>query len=274
MKQKIYSIIKEDGEKNKLNRWFNLLIISLIILSVLEIILESYPSLNIKYKNKFYLFESIAVSIFTIEYLLRVWTADLLYPQLNSFNARIKFIFSPLGIIDLLAIIPFFLPFIFKFDLRFIRILRITRLLMIFKLNRHTKVLHLLGSIFKEKWSELSITIFVTFILILISSTLMYYVEHDIQPDKFPNIISTCWWSIATLTTIGYGDVIPITGWGKLLSGIIALLGIGLVALPTGILSAAFIEKMEEEKERKKGKKHLHKNKKYTYCPHCGELLK
>ena len=125
-------------------------------------------------------------------------------------------------------------------------------------MNRYTKALRLVAEVFNDKWRELSLTIFVTLILMLVSSTIMYNIERDLQPDQFPNIVQTFWWSLATLTTIGYGDVVPISGWGKIISGIIALLGIGLVALPTGILSAAFIDKLA----------HRHHT-----CPHCGEHL-
>lgn len=265
MKRKIFELIDEKGiNKSKWNRWFDGFIVSLIVLSIIAIILESHESLNQKFSSIFRIFEIFTVFIFTIEYLLRVWTADLKYATERKVSARIKFIFSAYGLIDLLAILPFFLPFVFKFDLRFIRILRVFRLLRVFKLNRYTKALKLVGSVCNEKRSELAVTAFVTIILILMSSTVMYYVENEVQPDKFPNIVSTFWWSIATLTTIGYGDVVPVTGWGKLISGIIALLGIGLVAMPTGIISAAFIEKVGEEKEEESD---------YKYCPHCGELL-
>ncbi len=266
MKRKIFELIDEKGiNKSKWNRWFDGFIIALIVLSIIAIILESHENLNQKFSYAFRAFEFFTVFIFTVEYLLRVWTADLKYPNKGQISARAKFIFSAYGLIDLLAILPFFLPFVFKFDLRFVRILRVFRLLRVFKLNRYTKALKLVGSVCKEKSSELAVTAFVTIVLILLSSTVMYHVENEVQPDKFPNIVSTFWWSVATLTTIGYGDVVPITAWGRLISGIIALLGIGLVAMPTGIISAAFIEKVGEEKEEESD---------YNYCPHCGERLK
>lgn len=283
MKKKIFHIIDEKGEKkSRLNHSFGLIITILILLSTCEIILESYQSINDRFFHEFRIFEQVTIVIFTIEYLLRLWTADLKYPKKGKIASRIKFILSPMGIVDLLAILPFFLPLIFKFDLRFIRILSVTRLIRIFKLNRYTKSLNLIWTVFSDKKMELLNTIFVTIILILISSTVMYHLENEAQPDKFPDIISTFWWSIATLTTIGYGDVFPVTGWGKLISGIIAILGIGLVALPTGILSAAFMEEVEK-KNRKKLKKKLKsiekektkekKLKEICFCPHCGEKL-
>jgi len=134
------------------------------------------------------------------------------------------------------------------------------RLLRIFKLGRLSKSLQTITSVLKESKSELSITLFVAFILMILSSTLMYYVENEAQPDKFENIGQSLWWSVATLTTVGYGDIYPITGLGKVLSSVIALIGIGFVALPTGIISSAFISRMQKEKESRKECK----------CPNCG----
>ena len=265
IKEQIFRIIdKEDNEQTYLNKLFEIIIVTLIIASIVSIILESFDGVNKRFSTYLNIFEIFTVIIFSIEYLLRLWTADLKFKNKSSIGSRIKFIFSGTGIIDLLAILPFYLPLIFKFDLRFIRILRVLRLARILKLNRHTKAFKIIGAVFKEKKSELSLTIFITFILMLLSSTIMYNLEHEVQKEAFPDIISTFWWAIATLTTVGYGDVYPITGWGKLVSGIIALLGIGLVALPTGIISAGFFEKVESEKS---------KSKSYKFCPHCGEKI-
>lgn len=269
LKQYVFSIIDETGKDKRANRIFDSIIVSFIILSVTAIILESYEGLQSRYSKAFWYFELVSVIVFTIEYLLRVWTADLKYPNLSALRARWRFITSGFGIIDFLAILPFYLPFIVRLDLRFVRILRVMRLLRILKLNRYTKALNIVSAIFAEKRSELGLTVMVTFLMLLMSSTIMYYLEHDVQPDQFPDIISTFWWAVATLTTVGYGDVYPVTGWGKFMSGIIALLGIGLVALPTGILSAAFIEKLEDDEPApatsEKGPR---------FCPHCGERLR
>ncbi|MEL7219914.1 MAG: ion transporter [Bacteroidota bacterium] len=274
MKQRIFYLIDEKGrKKSPWNRFFHLAIVALILLSVTAIILESFQPIKAKYGDLFNAFELLAVLVFSIEYVLRVWTADLKFKKLSLWQARWRFMTSPMGIIDLIAILPFYLPFIFKFDLRFIRILRIVRLMRIFKLNRYTQALGLFTKVFYEKRSELGITLFVMFLMLLMSSTIMYYLENEAQPDQFPDIISTFWWAVATLTTVGYGDVYPVTGWGKLVSGIIAILGIGLVALPTGILSAGFIEKLEEDQKKKEQKQRKDEKYKYNYCPHCGEPL-
>ncbi len=267
-KQRVFQLIDESGRDLRANRVFDSFIITLITLSVTAIILESYESLNARYHQLFWRFELFSVAVFTIEYLLRLWTADLKYPESSPLGARLRFMGSSYGVIDLLAILPFYMPYLVRLDMRFVRILRVMRLLRIFKLNRYTRALSIVSDIFREKRSELSMTVMVTFIMLLMSSTIMYNLEHDVQPDQFPDIISTFWWAVATLTTVGYGDVYPVTGWGKFMSGIIALLGIGLVALPTGILSAAFIEKLDEEKVEAAEKSPPPK-----FCPHCGERL-
>lgn len=269
IKQRIFFLIDEEGrKKSPWNRFFHLSIATLIWLSVIAIVLESFQPIRGKFQWFFDAFELLCVFVFSTEYILRLWTADLKFTEYPKWKARWKFMVSPMGVIDLLAVLPFYLPFFFKFDLRFIRILRIIRLLRIFKLNRYTRALGLFTHVFYEKRNELGITLFVMFLMLLMSSTIMYYLESDVQPEEFPDIISTFWWSVATLTTVGYGDVYPVTGWGKLISGIIAVLGIGLVALPTGILSAGFIEKLEEgSKEKEK------KEQPFNFCPHCGERL-
>ena len=162
-----------------------------------------------------------------------------------------------MAVIDLLAILPFYLPMFIPIDLRFLRMLRLTRVLRVFKLNRYSKALNSISGVMRNKKDELLTTVFLMTFIIVISSTLIYYIEHEYQPEAFPNIVESFWWAIATLTTVGYGDVFPITGLGKVLASVIALSGIGLVALPTGIISSGFMANI------KTGKK----------CPHCGKDL-
>ena len=252
MKKKIHNLINE-------NPYFLKFIYGLIILNVLSIMLESYKELRNEFNQEFYYFEVFSVMIFSIEYLLRLWCSDIDYENGNYLTKRIKFATSTFGLIDLLSILPFYLPLIFPFDLRVLRILRLFRLLRIFKLGRFSKSMKTIGSVLKETRSDLAITIFVAFILLILSSTLMYYIENEAQPEKFENIGQALWWSVATLTTVGYGDVYPVTGIGKFLSAIIALIGIGFVALPTGIISSAFISKIQSKKKDEK-----------CECPKCG----
>lgn len=243
IKNKIHHLINSNDK-------FIKFIYTLIVLNVIAIVLESYKGLRVEYHHYFKIFEILSVTIFTIEYILRLWTS----------KKKLKFIFSTFGLIDLIAILPFYLPFLFVFDFRILRILRLFRMLRVFKLGRYSKSLKLISNVLKDTKAELSITIFVAFILLIFSSTLMYYVENDAQPENFASIGHSFWWAIATLTTVGYGDIYPITGLGKFLSAIIALIGIGFIALPTGIISSAFIDRIKKDKEHK--------------CPHCGGVLK
>ena len=250
MKEKIFHIITpKDKVTPRASKRFDTLIISLIVLSIVSIIVESFDVANPMLVDILDYSEFIIVIIFSLEYLCRLWTADLLYPHLSKLDARIKFILSFEGVIDLLAILPFYLPLLFKADLRFLRLMRLLLLFRILKLRRYSKSVDVFVSVFKDKRKDLAITGYITFLLVLVSSMLMYQIEHKVQPEKFSNIIETFWWSIATLTTVGYGDVYPITPMGKILSGFIAILGIGLVALPTGIIGSGFIDKLGK-KER------------------------
>ncbi len=252
LKERVYDVIRDDSVST-ISKLTDNFITWLIVLNIAAIIAQSYKNLNDAYSQSFYVFELFSVVVFSIEYLLRLWTSDLKYPEEKSKRkAAFRFVFSQMGIIDLLAILPFyldlFLPYLFKIDMRFLRMLRLMRLLRIFKLQRHSSAFKMVREVLAEARPDIMVTLFVTFILMVISASLMYYIESHAQPDKFANIGESFWWAVATLTTVGYGDVFPITGWGKLISGIIALLGIGMVALPTGVISSAFIERVQARK--------------------------
>ena len=294
---RIYTIIERGEKHDKKSVYFDYFIIILVLLSVVATIWESDSTViaGVDCKEYFNLFESFSIAIFTVEYLLRLWTAPLKYSELPTWKAYLKYIFSFIALIDLLAILPFYLPFLGVEDLRLLRMMRLLRLLRVFKLNRYSRALNLVSDVLKEKGEELITTVFFALILLLVSSSLMYYVEHESNPDGFPNIIATLWWAVVTLTTVGYGDVVPVTILGKTLNGITALIGIGVVALPTSILSAGFLEKVEERKKAEKEAKEqaekqlLQELRERTgeteeenqdshstnlcYCPHCGGKL-
>ncbi len=261
-KKFIYKLVERGDHGSKVNVLFDYFIIVLILLSVVSITLESINSISINFKNELRLLDAFIVAIFTIEYLMRLYVSDLSHPARKKVQSLLKFIFSAYGIIDLISILPFYLPLVFKIDLRFLRLLRLVRFARILKINRYNNAFSLIWLVVKEKRTELTITGILAFLILTIASFFMYYVEGDIQPDKFPNVIAAFWWAIATLTTVGYGDVFPVTWLGKLISGIIALLGIGIVALPSGIISAGFIAKLEEKKKKNS-----------AHCPHCGKSL-
>lgn len=261
-KSKIARLFDDEKGNAKGELIFEKFISILIILNAVVIVLESYKGIYNEYSTFFYAFEVFSIIIFTIEYFIRIWIADKLYEAKSSFRARLKYITSYFGIIDLISILPFFLPFIFKIDLRILRLLRLFRLLRLLKLNRYFNSLRVISSVIKKTKSEIAVTVFLVFILLVLSSTLMYHIENEAQPNAFENIGQALWWAVATLTTVGYGDIYPVTGTGKLLSAIIALLGIGIVALPTGIISSAYIEEIQKNKKEEICK-----------CPHCGKNI-
>lgn len=264
--KRVYTIIEPAYKDDLKSKIFDIFIMSLIVLNLIMVILESYETLEIKYEQFFKIFEACSVIIFTIEYILRLITADFKYPQYNALKSTIKYAKTPMALIDLLAILPFYLEIVFV-DLRFLRLFRLTRLnrfLRVIKFNRYTNSMKLLWVVIKKKKEELILTIFITSLMLLVASSIMYELENIKQPDKFSNIIESLWWAIATLTTVGYGDVYPETGSGKVLSGIIALLGIGLVALPTGIISSSFMEEFNNRGDKNVvNPRHTHRRKKY-----------
>lgn len=261
--RRIHQLVESGDHGSPLNSAFDYFIMILILLNVVAIILESVTEIYEPYHQAFRIFEIVSVIIFSLEYILRLSVAHITHPARNRFRSMLKYASSTYGLIDLFAILPFYLPLVFKFDLRFIRALRLIRFARMLKFGHYSKSLHLLRLVMKDKKTELSLTLYIVAILLVLSSILMYYIEGSAQPEQFPNILATFWWAIATLTTVGYGDVYPITDWGKVISSIIALMGIGLIALPTGIISSGFITRIEKEKEEKKSE----------VCPHCGKQL-
>ncbi len=263
IKEKIFRLVQKGAHGQRMNRHFDYFIMSLILLSVISIILESITEINNDYGEILGYFDLFAVIIFSIEYLMRLYVSDLTHPSSNKIKSAFRFAFSVYGLIDLLAILPFYLPMLIKIDLKFLRILRLTRFLRILKINRYNDSLNLIWAVIKEKRAELAVTGFITFLILLLASFIMYYVEGEKQPEQFPNILASFWWATATLTTVGYGDIYPITGLGKMISGLIAILGIGLVALPTGLIGAGFMSKIESKK----------KTDNIKACPHCGNKI-
>lgn len=258
-KKQIYLFLDPKQRETPGERISNYFIVFLIIINTLAVILETVPAIYNRTTPIFKFVEVFSVILFTIEYFLRVWTCTLNPKYSNSITGRLKFLFSFEAIIDLLAIIPFYLPLIFRYDLRFIRILRLIRFTRFLKLARYSKASKTLAIVIKDKKEELILSILITFFLIICASAVMYYAEHTAQPTKFKNIPQTMEWSVATLTTVG-SNIYPVTTLGKILTTFISMLGIGIFALPAGILASGFTETLRKEK-------------KPTICPHCGKVI-
>lgn len=239
MKLKLFQFIN--------NQKIEKLIFLLIILNLVAVILESVKSID-QYANKlFNYFEIFSVSIFTIEYFLRIYTCNI-EKKFKGFFGRFKFAFRPLNIIDLIVILPFYLSFL-SIDTRFLRILRFIRVLRIFKAWRYSKALMVLGRVLYKSRDELLAVFAVLLVLLLVSASLLFFIENSYQPDSFSSIPASMWWSIATLTTVGYGDISPITPIGKLTGGIVSIIGLLMLAIPTGIIGAGFVEEYKKEKK-------------------------
>lgn len=236
-------------------------ITSLIILNVLAVILQTVEALSTRYEAAFYYFEMASVVVFSVEYLLRLWSCTVDEKYTHPLWGRLRYAITPLALIDLVAIAPFY-PLAFMgirtVDTTFVRALRLVRLMRLFKATRYSRAFEAMGRVLRAKKEQIVIAVAFVVILLVLLSSLMYFVERAAQPDRFSSIPAALWWGVATMTTVGYGDVYPVTVLGKVMGAIISLLGIGLFAMPAGIIASGFAEELQAGREEKKT------------CPHCG----
>jgi len=261
VKKRSFEILDTANNGDALSRIFDIFIVVLILLNLAAAILETIDTVSERYGTAFRYVEIFSVIIFTAEYVLRIWTCTIIERFRRPVTGRLRFALTLLPAIDLVAILPFYLPMLIPFDLRFLRMLRLFRVFRMLKMARYFESLRILGNVFRAKKEDLAITVFIILILLMAASSCMYFVENEAQPSAFSSIPQSMWWAIATLTTVGYGDIYPITPVGKFLGAIVSLLGIGIFALPTGIISSGF----SEEIGRKKGGT--------ITCPHCGKPM-
>jgi voltage-gated potassium channel len=261
LKYQTYLLLNPAKGNSKWDKIIDFFLISLILLNVIAVILETVDSIYNTYNQCFIFFERVSVYIFTVEYLLRLWTCTCEEKFKHPIIGRLKWIFSFGALIDLLAFLPFYLPFT-NVDLRVVRVLRLFRFLRIFKLGRYMNATRLISNVFKSKKEELILCMAITLSLIIVASSFMYFAENQAQPDKFSSIPATMWWCVTTLTTVGYGDVFPVTVLGRFLTAFVEILGIGLFALPAGLLASGFSAEFEKRKNKEK-----------NICPHCGKEI-
>jgi len=233
MRSEIKSIVEIND--NKLSRYFAFFIQALILLSIITFSVETIPDLKPQTKTILSYVELFTVIVFSLEYLIRIYVAD----------SKPKFIFSFFGIIDALAILPFYLAF--GVDLRSLRALRFLRLFRILKLVRYNKAMNHFTRAIKSAKEEIFLFIFITLLLIYFAAIGIYYFENEAQPEHFSSIFDSLWWAIITLTTVGYGDVYPITVGGRVFTFVILMIGLGIVAIPTGIISSALTKSMDKK---------------------------
>lgn len=254
-------LVLEPGIKGGISeKIFEVLLVIIIIFNIVAILLDSVVEIHNEYKYFFYKFEIFSVLFFTLEYFARLYAIVENPEYVHPIKGRLSYAITPMSLVDLMSFLPFYLIF-FSLDLRFLRVFRLMGLFRMFKIARYMKALDIFKRVLADRKEQLVLSIiFILFILVIISS-LMFYVERDRQPEAFSSIPATMWWGVATLTTVGYGDIVPMTPLGKVLGGLFAIVGVGLFALPAGILSSGFYEVMHQKDAK-------------VFCPHCGKDIR
>lgn len=241
VKKRIFDIIQIGNREDTVSRAFDYFIVSVIITNILVMFLETFDfpkSVMIVLQ----VLEYLTIGVFCIEYALRIWTAEYLYPKVTRGRAILKFLLSYDGVVDLLTILPFF----FLSGFVVFRMLRVVRIFHLFRINAHYDSFSVIKSVLYEKRNQLVTSLFIIIVLILASSICMYSAEHEAQPEAFKNALSGIWWSVSALLTVGYGDIYPVTLLGRAMAIVISFLGVMAVAIPTGIISAGFVENYSE----------------------------
>lgn len=264
-KHKVHILLHPELGESKADKFINVFIISLIVLNVIAVMMETVHPLYDDHKKLFDTFDLISVIIFTVEYVLRVWSSNQDPKYKGSLHGRLKYIFSFGALVDLVAFLPYYLQAIIGFDLRVLRILRLLRFFRLFRLTAYTRSAKLIFNVFRTRVNDLLLSLILIIFLIIIASCALYFAEHLYPSEaesKFTSIPATLWWAVVTLTTTGYGDMYPLTTWGRIIAGIIMLSGVAFFALPAGIIVAGFLDEL----------KFIRKYKGHD-CPHCGKPL-
>lgn len=259
-KQRVHLVLR-GATTDPLGRAVSFGLIGLILLNVLAVMAESVASVRASYGGLLLAFEIFSLAVFVTEYLLRVWSCPVDSRYRHPLTGRVRFALTPMALIDLLAVLPSLLVWT-GVDLRFLRVIRMARLIRLGKLGRYSSALQFMWLAVRSRRDELLMALMLMAMILVVAASLMYMAEGDAQPEAFSSIPATLWWGIMTLTTVGYGDVYPITTLGKLTAAVIAIAGIGLFALPAGIVGSAFIELREQQKSERQ-----------EVCPHCGKHL-
>ncbi len=256
----VYRILETSaGKRRGASLVFNVVLITIITLNAIAIVLHTVESINRRNERLFRDFEVFSVVFFTVEYMLRVWAVVESDKYRHPVWGRIRYMVSWTAIIDLLAIVPFYFT-LFATDLAIVRILRLFRIFRLFRISRYSHAVRLIQHVVADRKEEIVLSVVFIAFMLLINSSVMYYVEHAAQPTVFSSIPATMWWGVNAMATVGYGDIHPITPLGKFLGGLTAMMGIMLFALPTGILTSGFLENLNNQRARKR-------------CPHCGKEL-
>ena len=248
IRAKVFNMVSTGVIDEPLNRFYDVLSIVALVLNLFAAFAITFDYMEEHYKGLLLAIEAVTTFFFAIDYILRVLTAKELYPKLSESGSILKYTFSFTGIIDLLSFLPYYLPVFFPAGSAVFRMFRVARILRLFRINSYYDQLNVITEVLASKKQQLLASVFIILILMMASSLCMYSVEHDAQPNVFQNAFSGVWWSVSTLLTVGYGDIYPVTVAGKILGILISFLGVGMVAIPTGIISAGFVEQYQKLK--------------------------
>ena len=240
-KRRIFDIIQLGTQTDLISRSFDYVLVAMIMINLLILVIDTFDP-SVHYQMALNLIESVTVVFFVVEYILRLWTAEYLFPGEKPVKAAFHFALSFYGLIDLLTILPYLLPFFFPMGFVAFRILRVFRVFRLFRVNAQYDAFNVVVDVLRNKRQQLFSSICIILIMMLASSICMYSLEHEAQPYVFKNAFSGIWWAVSTLLTVGYGDIYPVTPAGQFMAIVISFLGVGLVAIPTGIISAGFVE--------------------------------
>ena len=240
-KKRIFDVIQIGNKTDLVSTAFDVVISALILLSIAVTFLQTFDELA-GIRPILSVIEFGTIMVFLVEYLLRLWTAEYLYPQKMAWRATLSFVVSFYGIVDLLTIVSFFVPFLFSNGFVALKMLRVIRILRLFRLNTSYDAFNVITDVLRDKRDQIISSVALILMLMFMSSLCMYSLEHEAQPENFSNAFSGIWWSVSTLLTVGYGDIYPITIGGRIMAIVFAFLGVGMVAIPTGIISAGFVE--------------------------------
>lgn len=240
-KRRIFEIIQIGRDQDIASIAFDFFIAFIVFLNLFATLFETFDQ-SLPYLPLLRGLETVTSCIFAVEYALRVWTAEYLYPKRSPLRAKLSFVFSFFGIIDLLSFLPYFLPIFFPMGIVTFRMFRVVRIFRLFRINMYYDAFSVITDVLHDKRDQIFSSVCILLILIVAASLFMYSLEHEVQPDKFQNAFSGIWWAVSTLLTVGYGDIYPVTNAGQIVGIVIAFLGVGTVAIPTGIISAGFVE--------------------------------
>ena len=224
------------------SRGYDVLLVASIVINLAVCVAYTFDSMELNYGPLLLTVERVTVTFFAVDYVLRVWTAKYMYPDLTPGEATWKYVRSITGIIDLASFLPYFLPIFFPTGAVAFRMFRVVRIFRLFRINAYYDSLSVITSVLASKRQQLMSSVFIILVLMLGASLCMYSLEHEAQPEVFRNAFSGMWWAVSTLLTVGYGDIYPVTPMGQLFGICITFLGVGMVAIPTGIISAGFVD--------------------------------